>query len=185
MPLVTIFYIFFLFLLINTAIFEALLHGRRVLPLDSTLSHLNPYTRKDYLICAIYDPFKLSYLSASNMKILMELGFFEERHYEIKDTWMFQDSWLSTKIFRYIFTNNLYVYTAKNMMTSATCLLPRDIKICEKVLEICTQLHLCCAIYSHKPFQKFEHVNINTEDDQYFQEFSRPQIGRASCRERV
>lgn len=108
------------------------------------------------------------------MADLKQTGFLENRQIEIKSTHIFEESWLATKLMRFIFTNNTYVYTCKNMPTSATGILPFDKQTCLEMIEICKQLRLCCTIYSPIPIDGFQRINLNNEPENYDNEMLKP-----------
>ena len=159
---------------VNTVVWSKLISGHRVMKLDSMLDNLCPYSLEDYLIFSIYDPFELCWISAGVMADLKNIGFFENRKIAIKTTHIFEESWLATKIMRYIFTNNTYVFTCKNLPTSATGILPFQKDAVLEMIEICKQLRLCCTIYSPIKLDGFERINLNSEPENYNEEMHKP-----------
>ena len=91
----------------DTAIWEEVRYCHKISPIDPVLN-LDPYSLEDYLIYALYDPFRNCMLSGDMIRELKQTGFTDEDIPE-QDIHIFDNSWLGTKICRLIFTNNTYV----------------------------------------------------------------------------
>jgi len=149
----------------DSAIWEEVRYCHKISPIDPVLN-LDPYSLGDYLIYALYDPFYNCMLSKSMVQELKDTGFTDE-DIPVKDTHIFENSWLGTKICRLVFTNNTYVLASKSMMNNAIGVLPVDINAIKHVKAMAERLKLCCVIYSRKPMFGFERVNINSEEEDF------------------
>lgn len=62
-------------------------------------------------------------------------GFQEDEDIPTKDTNISTYSWMATKLLRFAFTNNLYVYTCKGFLTSTLGVIHAKLEIADEFLE--------------------------------------------------
>lgn len=160
----------------DTSPWDEIVNASRVSSIDS-VETLMPYNVENCCIVSIYDPMRLCNVSQQNLIRFKLCGFLE------MDLWnqypegvnILDNSWLGTKILRYLITANLYVYTSKSFLTNALGVIPREIEKVNRVLETCKRLNLCCCIYSPIPMDGFDKINLNNEDPIEFNKtFSKP-----------
>ena len=106
--------------------------------------------------------------------MLKENGFLENEDLPMKDTNIFDYSWLATKLLKYAFTNNIYVYTCKGYLTNALGVIPANKRIADQFLEAYEKLKLCGVVYSKEPTEGFHLVITNNEPDEYNDMYSVP-----------
>ena len=150
-------------------IWEEVRYCHKISPIDPVLN-LVPYSLEDYLIYALYDPFKNCMLSKEMIVELKQTGFTDEDIPE-QDTHIFENSWIGTKICRLIFTSNTYVLSSKSILNNAIGVLPVKREAIEHVRKMAEKCKLCCVFYYWKPLENFERVNINNEEDDFDEEF--------------
>lgn len=153
----------------DTAIWEEVRYCHKISPIDPVLN-LDPYSLEDYLIYALYDPFRNCMLSGNMIRELKQTGFTDEDIPE-QDTHIFDNSWLGTKICRLIFTNNTYVLSSNSMMNNAIGVLPVTKEAVEHVKSMSEKCKLCCVIYYWRPIEDFERVNVNREEENFDEQF--------------
>lgn len=153
----------------DTAIWEEVRYCHKISPIDPVLN-LDPYSLEDYLIYALYDPFRNCMLSGDMIRELKQTGFTDEDIPE-QDIHIFDNSWLGTKICRLIFTNNTYVLSSKSMMNNAIGVLPVTKEAVEHVKNMSEKCKLCCVIYYWRPMEDFEKVNVNREEENFDEQF--------------
>jgi len=153
----------------DTAIWEKVRYCHKISPIDPVLN-LDPYSLEDYLIYALYDPFRNCMLSGNMIRELKQTGFTDEDIPE-QDIHIFDNSWLGTKICRLIFTNNTYVLSSKSMMNNAIGVLPVTKEAIEHVKSMSERCKLCCVIYYWRPMEDFERVNVNREEEDFDEQF--------------
>lgn len=140
-------------------------------PVDNLSPHPIPNPN---IIVAMYDPFNAVKLSKQTIVALQKNGWFEDKQYEIREYDLFEDSWLATKTLRWIFSNNVYVFTKKGMLTNAIAVLSDDDGQINKWLRICEDIGLCCCMYSPYPKTGFELVQMNYEEDVWKSGYEHP-----------
>ena len=109
-----------------------------------------------------------------NIFQLQQNGFLENESIEIVDTPILKYSWLATKLLRYAFINNIYVFTSKNFMTNSLGVIPVKEVISNEFLETCEKLNLCRVVYNKEPTSGFELINTTKKEDKYKEMYDAP-----------
>ena len=157
-----------------TCPWDEIVNCSRVSSVDPELT-FTPYRLDSFLIVSIFDPFRLCNIPTETLYMLEQNGFLENKGWEsFQDNInIFDDSWLGTKILRFYFTANLYVFTCKDYLTNAIAFIRQE--YAEKVIDTCQKLKLCCCIYAPIKLDGYDLININYEErDEFDHKFQKP-----------
>lgn len=69
-------------------------------------------------------------------------GFQEDEDIPIKDTKDFTYSWMAIKLLKFAFTNNLYVYTCIQFLTSSQGVIQAKLEITDEFLGTCEKIKI-------------------------------------------